>query len=150
MSELRILDELKVIKGNKPAIDPEDVVAFAADPDTALHARFEWDDSKAGHMYRVEQARHILRVYVTVVDDGGNKAPMRMFAVLREQDGGSTGYRTTEDVLSDPLARAELLLGLLHRLDSVCKSYPLAELDPIRKAIDRCRKAAKPKLQAAE
>jgi hypothetical protein len=150
VSEQRILEELKAIKGNKPAIDPEDVVAFAADETTALHSRFEWDDSKAGHQYRVWQARHILSVYVTVVDDGGNKAPMRMFAVLREQDGGSTGYRTTEDVLNDPLERAELLLGLLRRLDGMLKSYPLAELEPIRKAIDRCRKAAKPKLQAAE
>lgn len=150
MSDQHILDELKTIQGNKPAIDPEDVVAFASDPETALHSRFEWDDEKAGHLYRLEQARHILRVYVTIVDDGGNKAPMRMFAVLREQDGGSSGYRTTEDVLGDPLARAELLLGLLRRLDSVLKSYPLVELEPVRKAVERCRKAAKTRLEAAE
>lgn len=39
----------------------EDVVMAAAAPEHPLHDRFEWDDAKAGHAYRVEQARGIIR-----------------------------------------------------------------------------------------
>lgn len=151
MSDERVLAELLVIKGNKPAIDPEEVVAFAAHPETALHSKFEWDDAKAGHQYRIWQARQMLRVFVTVIDPGdGKERSVRMFAVLREKEAGSSGYVPTADVLNEPLGRAELVLGLLRRLEGIVQSYPLPELQPVRRAIDRCRASVKPKLVAAE
>lgn len=51
---------------------PSEVVAAAAPVDSPLHGEFEWDDEKAGHEFRLWQARHLIRVAVieTTVDDG--------------------------------------------------------------------------------
>ena len=40
-------------------LQAEDVIAYAKDPDTALHQEFEWDDNEAAHQYRLEQARRV-------------------------------------------------------------------------------------------
>jgi hypothetical protein len=48
-------------------ITPEAVVQAAADPDSVLHEHFEWDDSKAGYAYRLEQARQLIRSVQVVV-----------------------------------------------------------------------------------
>lgn len=39
----------------------EDVLATAADPEHELHGEFEWDDAKAAHAHRMEQARQLVR-----------------------------------------------------------------------------------------
>jgi hypothetical protein len=46
---------------------PETVVRVAADPGSPLHSQFEWDDSKAGHAFRIEQARRLIRAVRLVV-----------------------------------------------------------------------------------
>jgi len=43
------------------ALLPEDVVRVAQDPAHLFHDRFEWDDAKAGHAHRIEQARTLIR-----------------------------------------------------------------------------------------
>ena len=42
------------------ALHAEDVVAAARDPLSPLHSKFQWDDSKAAHRYRLWQARQII------------------------------------------------------------------------------------------
>lgn len=49
-------------------LTPPLVVASAKKKSSPLHDLFEWDDEKAGHAYRLKQARDLIRrVYVTVV-----------------------------------------------------------------------------------
>lgn len=45
-------------------LTPSRVVRVAKKPDSILHDLFEWDDSKAGHQYRLEQARRLVRTLV--------------------------------------------------------------------------------------
>ena len=45
----------------------EDVVEFAKDDQSALHAKFNWDDTHAAHQFRLSQARKIIRVHVVVL-----------------------------------------------------------------------------------
>ena len=54
-----IMDELELIQAMDPAglLDPRRVVDYARDPDTALHSKFEWDDSLAAEQRRLRQAR---------------------------------------------------------------------------------------------
>jgi hypothetical protein len=42
-------------------LTPLRVVQEAADDRSPLHQCFEWDDSKAGHEHRIDQARRIIR-----------------------------------------------------------------------------------------
>lgn len=135
-----ILAELNQIRGNAPVIEPEAVVRYASDPDTALHGEFEWDDSKAGHQHRLWQARQVLRVYIKVVDTGdGKEVPVRMFYNIVDEET-SRGYMPIEDVLSDEDRRLELISGQLERLWNIYKSYPLPELKPVARAIETCRR----------
>jgi hypothetical protein len=41
---------------------PEIIVAEAADKDHELHDSFNWDNESAGHQYRLDQARTLIRV----------------------------------------------------------------------------------------
>lgn len=145
-----ILEELRRIKGNDLIIDPERIVDFARNPDTALHSKFEWDNTVAGHEYRLWQARQVCRAFVTVLDTGESKEPIRMFVNIKTDDG-ERGYAKTENVLDDEDARRELVLGQLTRLHNIYKNYPLPELKPVGRAIHRCRLAmGVPAIEAAE
>lgn len=69
----------KELSGLGSSFTPEDVVAYAANPKTALHSFFEWDDSVAAKKWRLHQARNLIlsieledgiRAYESVVVDG--------------------------------------------------------------------------------
>jgi len=46
-------------------VTPDSVVAFAAKhKKSELHGEFEWDNEKAGHLHRLNQARHLLACIV--------------------------------------------------------------------------------------
>ena len=42
-------------------LTPENVVLTAMDEDNPLHAEIEWDNEKAGPLYRLDQARTLIR-----------------------------------------------------------------------------------------
>src|SRR5262245_57100424 len=93
-------EELSALADNGK-LRAQDVVGWAREnPDSQLHAHFEWDEGKAAHQYRLEQARRLIRVYVNVVPTESGPVEMRAFFSLpsdRVQPGG--GYRRAEDVL---------------------------------------------------
>lgn len=53
----RILADLESKTGR---LTPDAVVAHAAQEDSPLHEHFEWDDSKAAHAHRLDQARSLI------------------------------------------------------------------------------------------
>jgi hypothetical protein len=145
----RIIEELRKIRGNDPTIDPAKVVAFAKNPKTALHSRFEWNDKAASHEYRLWQARQVCRAFVTVLDTGESDEPVRMFVSVRKDDE-TRGYVPTAEVLNDAEMRRDLVAAQLTRLWNIYNSYPLPELKSVGRAIQRCRDANAPVLVAAE
>lgn len=61
LAEIRLLEQQGKSK-------PENIVSFASNPKTALHEHFTWDDQECGRLFRLQQARDLLHVYVTVVE----------------------------------------------------------------------------------
>lgn len=102
--------ELELIrKKHDGVLKPADVVDFARNPATALHERFEWNNTKAADEYRLWQARELIRVVVKVADDK-ETIPLRLYCSLsedRQNDGG--GYRLVADVMRSAQMRASLL-----------------------------------------
>ena len=84
-------------------LKPEDVVAFATDPNTALHSHFEWDDTEAAREYRLVQARTVIRLIVTVI--GEDPVPMRTYVSLPSDRVVGGGYRALQDVVNDESRR---------------------------------------------
>jgi len=71
-------EALDKIRGhNSKELTPEAVVDAAKDKSNPLHAVFEWDDGKAGHQFRLQQANTLIRsVVVTVSRETTSSAPM--------------------------------------------------------------------------
>jgi hypothetical protein len=84
-------------------------VEFAKNPDTAWHIKFQWDNEKAGHEHRLQQARHFIKVFVDVEDVGGSALEYQVYVSL-ESDRKTGGYRATREVLSDEDLKNQLLM----------------------------------------
>jgi|ERR1035437_121881 hypothetical protein len=144
--ERTIAQELEIVRRKgRGILRAESVVEYARDPGTALHERFEWDDDKAAQEYRIWQARHLIRVMVTVLPQ--HKGEVRVYVSLgddRQQEGG--GYRTISAVMADPEMRTAMLEEAADdmRLFKV-KYRVLTELADVFEAMDRAmqRDAAK-------
>lgn len=93
---------------------PSEVVAAAADATSPLHGCFEWDDSKAGHQYRLWQARHLLReVTVTVV---AGDAPTRLIHVPPSGNAKEGTYEPIAMVVESPDKYARALSELVTKM----------------------------------
>jgi len=56
----------KIREANGGLLPPQAVVEAASDPRNPLHSEFTWDNDQAAHLYRLDQARTLIRS-VTVV-----------------------------------------------------------------------------------
>lgn len=102
MKREQYLKELQIIaEQNNGILRAEDVVAFAKNPQTVLHSYFDWDDTIAAHKWRLQQARQLIRVMVTVLPSNNN-VKYRIFVSMKDdrynKNGG--GYRPITVVLS--------------------------------------------------
>ena len=118
LKEQTITDELLLIKDqNNGFVDPVAVVEYARDPKTALHNRFEWDDTEAAERYRIWQARMIIRMELVVIpinEDKGKTVRSFISLVADRRTERDKGYRFMVDVLSDADLR-EQMLDAAHR-----------------------------------
>ena len=106
-------DVLGGIRAKRGQLSDEIVVEEASDPKHPLHHRFEWNDAVAGHKYRLQQARVLLRVTYKV-DIGDERVDLRAFVVPRRTDGVTGVYEPLEEVIADPMSR-EIMLREMRR-----------------------------------
>jgi hypothetical protein len=52
--------ELERLRESNGTLTAEIVLEAATDPESPLHAGFEWDDSAAAHQHRLQQARRLI------------------------------------------------------------------------------------------
>ena len=107
MSAREELERLRNLHGG--VITPDHVVTAARPRSSPLHNSFTWDDGDAAHQWRLEQARHLLRIYVMTIGDGQKAKETRMYVSLGVDRANAGGYRSIVDVLSDAGMRAQLL-----------------------------------------
>lgn len=140
MASSAVSRELEIIrKQNHGILRPVDVVSFARDPQTALHAEFEWDDDKAAEQYRLEQARQIIRCAVRVIGDG--RPPIRAYVSLLSDRQAGDSYRDVFDVMSTPSLRDQLLAQALREAESWRLRYEhLVELQSVCREIAKAQK----------
>lgn len=131
-----ILSELRQIERKHNGIlRANDVVAYAENPATALHSRFEWDDTKAGYQYRLLQARNLIRVQVHIISE--DIEPVRCYVSLKEnrQNKGG-GYLGMGMVLMDRKKRETLLQEAYQDMEVFIHKYErLKELAGVRREI---------------
>lgn len=98
----------KIANKHGGKLHPLHIVADAQSARSPLHPYFEWDNDKAAYLYRIEQARFLIRKLV-VADIGGNQSenPIRAFVSITTDDHPS--YHGIASVMSDETMRAQLL-----------------------------------------
>jgi hypothetical protein len=137
--------ELKLIRNSDHdgRLRAEAVVEFARNPKTELHRHFDWDDTSAATAWRLEQARQIIRVRVTLLDTGdGEEMMVRAYVSMAPPQ---PGYIETADLLASKRGRRDLILKLLERMLAIAESYRLPELRPVVGAIGKMQAALAPR-----
>lgn len=102
-----VLSEIYQENGGK--ITPELVLERAKSKQSPIHHRFEWDDSVAGSLYRIEQARSIIQsVKVEMPTQQGTTVTVRAYVSLPSDRANNGGYKHVSEVISSRQMREEL------------------------------------------
>lgn len=116
------VDELKSLaRQHSGVLTAENVVKAARQSSSALHDRFEWDDTEAAEKYRLVQARYLISVSVEILP--GERGRRKVFVSLRNERQHGGGYRITTDVMSDKRMREQLLEDALNEMDYFTRKY---------------------------
>jgi hypothetical protein len=130
----RIGEALEAIRlENAGELHPQAVVEGARPPESPLHKYFEWRDEKAAALYRVDQARALIRS-IRVVDDHERSRP----AFLSIQADAGRAYRSIADVMGNADLRERLLAQAQRDLDAWTLRY--RELREIVELIEPARR----------
>lgn len=122
---------LESLQEQAGALTPELLVQVANDPKNPLHAYFEWDEQRAAHRYRVEQARHLLRS-IRVVDrplssgDDWQHSQTRAFhnvSVTTQDDKFIRVYLSTDKILESEQLTTQVLTRMKKDLLTFTKRY---------------------------
>lgn len=108
---------IKALERPGRRITAEKVVEAARDPKHPLHRDFDWDDSRAAHHYRLDQARAIIASVRVVITTSTKKliAP----AYVRDIEAAPLqGYVATAVLKNEREAAEELLLYETARLQA--------------------------------
>ena len=135
---MSIKDELLALTDTADGmIHAGQVVSWAQrNTDSELHPQFEWDDSKAAHEHRLNQARRLIAIHV-VFEPTGKRAVVSL--IPDRVHGG--GYRPLPPILSNREMRSMLVRQILDEATRVLDRYPqLNELSPLRNAIETQRR----------
>lgn len=109
------------------SIKPSRLVELARDADNPLHDKFEWDNSIAGHEYRLIQARRYIRV-TRVAVNGGKPQPLIHVAASDDADAREGAYFPKQAVLADPDKHAMAYRSVQQQFKAAQRA--LDELDP--------------------
>lgn len=124
-------DELSLLAARaKGPLRAKRVVQFAANPKTALHQHFEWDNTVAGQKYRLHQAEMLLTTRMVVLESATGPIEVRAFLHLPSEGG----YRATDRVMHSEEMRAEIAAYYRQRLAALqrdARNIALLANDPL-------------------
>lgn len=134
-------DELERIRvHNNGRLEPKSVVEESRPKSAPLHSLFEWNDKRAADSWRREQASYIIRHIEVVLDDTGQRPPIRAFvSVQREED---RSYTSIQHALSEDELRAQVVAQAWSELEAFRKKYAeLVEFARLFALIEQARTA---------
>lgn len=130
--------EIEKLADEKGRVTAEDVIA-AAQPGTALHNFFEWDNENAADKYRLIQAGYLLRSINVVIEtpDGEQETRAWQVVTVKTESQPDRGYMAAVKVFSDADYSAEVVARALKELTAWKQRYrQYAQLSEIVKALD--------------
>lgn len=127
----------KACKGNMVDADVLKEARKAASP---LHAAFEWDDKKAAHQHRLNQAGDLIRSIVVVNTDNPQSTPIRAFVNVGVDD--NRGYTNVTVAMADTVMRSQVISRAWKELEEWRKRYEgLVEFSHVFEVVDTAKHA---------
>ena len=123
-------------------VTPKLLVNESRDKRALLHDCFEWNDGIAAEEYRLEQARHILRVIVVLPeeDDNDEKPPIKIRAFVPVKENNETHFVTIGRAMGDEDLRQQVLKQALDDLIAWKQKYKnLQEFKCVIKSINQLK-----------
>lgn len=128
-------------------LTPQGLVDVSRPEDAPMHDEFEWDDAVAGEMYRVEQAKRIIRNLVIVQTDANQEREIKLSIhpetpekeevqdrAFQSTYEGKNLYVPLMEALTDETWRTNLLEAA--KRDARCFIAKYRRLDELAKIID--------------
>ena len=107
------IEAIESSKNEEGMITPELVLETASDESSPIHHRFEWENGKAAHEYRLMQGRQLIRKVVQFqVIDGATIQTPKYYNVKCVDDSNkkiSQGYVEYTVVKDTPIYKAQIL-----------------------------------------
>jgi hypothetical protein len=107
-----------------PEVTPEHIVRRAEDENTELHKCFTWDDERAAHKWRLQEARYVVQSIITVDDSQHEEIEYRTYesvVVESERQYVQTKKALQDDNLKDQIF-SEINAGI-GELSQKAKTY---------------------------
>lgn len=101
--------ELQKVYEEHGFLTPQVLLDAARPPKHPLHSQFEWDNKKAGDMYRLEQARELIRSVKVRYRKPNTleEEQVRFYHSVRAEKGNV--YHTVDDIKANPFLSKVLL-----------------------------------------
>lgn len=107
--------ELYRIKEVRGKLTPLEVVKEAQNKNNFLHNYFEWNNSKAGEQYRLQQARNIINHVIEIVVINKEQTEQKAFYNVTSTNGKSEQvYVTIKEAVTTPSYRKQLLSQMIN------------------------------------
>lgn len=109
---------LAAIAEKEGVIKPETVVEQSRPKKAALHSYFEWDDGKAGEMYRTDQASKLIRCVRVVTEESQEAESVlhRPFIHINSTPTQEAGYYPSAFVMSHADMRNQAISDAISHL----------------------------------
>lgn len=111
-----IRQKLEKMSKTKVGLSARTFVQEATSPKSILHGELEWDNTKAGHQYRLTQAAAIIRSIKIRIESKTGDVVVRQFCIVHDKDGSGSVNKNNEgryirisDALNDEEAIAQIL-----------------------------------------
>lgn len=122
-----VVEAIASLENQHGQVTPERVLEAAIDPASPLHKCFEWNDEKAGHAYRIDQARSLIRrvKYQVTIKETTVSTVKYVHDVRAERDQGYVHVaKLDEEGLAEATVRAEIdrVISMIQRGKNIAAS----------------------------
>jgi hypothetical protein len=121
-----VVGVMKHLETRAGRLSPTDVLAEAAATDSPLHEFFEWNDTVAGEMYRLDQARTLIRrvKFEVIVDE----VTVRSVRYISEPNDDKSMYIAQPKIRSREHASSVMAAELARLLGNVDRTLGIARI----------------------
>lgn len=117
--------ELEAIQEEHGSIAPELVVEKAKEKASPLHDYFEWNNTRAATLYRVDQARWLIRAVAVKIERENDEPLVTRAFVEMKQEEAEGGYVSIAVVSQDEEMRRTLIEHALKDVEAFKRKYAI-------------------------